>query len=92
MTVTGEGYIDSAKSAAGIIFQNFGLFNIVETINSIVFIGGIVLSVGIPTLAGVLIARYVYKIRPTDSELVHIGLIIFFVSIILVIFIINILG
>ncbi len=92
MTVTGEGYIDSAKSAAGIIFQNFGLFNIVETINSIVFIGGIVLSVGIPTLAGVLIARYVYVIIPTDSELVHIGLIIFFVSIILVVFIVSVLG
>lgn len=30
MAVTGEGYISSAKSAIGLIFDNFGLFMIVD--------------------------------------------------------------
>ncbi len=67
-------------------------FNIIETISTIIFIGGIIFSVGIPTFVGVLVSKYAYLREPSQSELVHIGLIIFFMSIIFVVFIISVLG
>ena len=58
MTVTGESYVDSAKTALSIIFENFGLFTIVDFISGLISFFGILLAVGIPTLTGFLIIRY----------------------------------
>lgn len=58
MTVTGESYINSAKTALSIIFENFALFNIIDFISSLVTFFGILLTVGLPTLTGFLIIRY----------------------------------
>ena len=55
MSVTGEGYIDSAKSAIAIILGNFPLFYIVDMIGTVVSLLGIIFIVGLPTLIGYLI-------------------------------------
>lgn len=58
MAVTGESYINSAKTAMSIIFENFGLFSIVDFISNLVTFFGVLVTVGIPTLVGFLIIRY----------------------------------
>jgi hypothetical protein len=58
MSITGENYIDSAKTALAIILSNFGLFYVVEFIAELVTMFGMVVSVGIPTITGFLIVRY----------------------------------
>jgi len=58
MSVTGENYINSAKTALSVVFDNFGLFSIVDFIADVVTFFGILVTVGIPTLTGFLIIRY----------------------------------
>lgn len=86
MAMTGESYIDSAKTAVGIIFDNYSLFSAVTIISRIIIFGGIVFSTGISTLTGILITYLVYKPTPTPILITYVGLTIFFVSFILVIF------
>lgn len=87
MAVTGENYCDSAKTAAYILFDSLGLYAAVSVISNLVMVGGVVLAVGIPTIVGLLYCKKVYQ--PTDTELDHLGLLLFFGSIILVVFIIG---
>jgi hypothetical protein len=58
MSVTGENYINSAKTALSIIFENFALFYIVDMMADIITFLGIIITVGIPTLTGFLIVKY----------------------------------
>jgi hypothetical protein len=59
----------------------------VSVISNLIMIGGVVLAVGIPTIVGLLYAKKNFS--PSDTELDHLGLIIFFGTIILVVFIIG---
>lgn len=87
MAVTGESYCDSAKSAAYVLFDSLGLYAAVSVISNLVMVGGVVMAVGLPTIIGILYCKKNYT--PTDTELDHLGLILFFGTIILVAFIIG---
>lgn len=64
MAYTGQGYIDSAKSAGVLIFNNLGLFATVDFITGFFFYGSFILCVGFPTaLSGILC----YSTHPNDS-------------------------
>jgi hypothetical protein len=52
MAVTGESYIDSAKSTISLIFENFALFVVVDLISGLATFMGILFVTGIPTLIG----------------------------------------
>ena len=53
MAVTGENFIDSAKSTIGIICSEFPLFTISRFITSLLVFWGVIISVGIPTVLGI---------------------------------------
>jgi len=52
MTVTGEGYVDSAKSALGLIWENFGLFVITDFITDFIQFYSILVCVLFPSFLG----------------------------------------
>ena len=52
MAITSEGYIGSAKTATSLIFDNLGVFTIVDYFNRIYSILGVVLASIIPALIG----------------------------------------
>lgn len=52
MSVTGEGYLDSAKSAIGLIFDNFGLFVIVDFFGEFMEVYEFLICVLVPALLG----------------------------------------
>jgi hypothetical protein len=52
MAVTNEGYIDSAKSAIGLIFDNFGLFMIVDFFAEFMEVYEIIICVLVPGILG----------------------------------------
>lgn len=82
MSVTGESYIDCAKSALAIIFENLGLFYIVDFIGDMVVFFGILSAVGIPTVIGFLIVRYGHKQTDT-ADITFTCVSIFFMSLML---------
>ena len=51
-TITAEGYIDSAKSAIGLIFDNFGVFIIVDFFVDFMEVYATIFSVLIPAILG----------------------------------------
>lgn len=55
MAVTGESYLDSAKSTLAIIYDNFMLFYLIETVSSMVTFAGIVFISAIPAILGFLL-------------------------------------
>ena len=87
IAVTGQNYCDSAKTAAYLIFDTLGLYSAISVITNLIMFGGVILAVGIPTIVGMLYCKKNYS--PTDTELDHLGLIIFFGTIILVSYIIG---
>jgi hypothetical protein len=50
MAVTGEDFIDSAKTAIGIICSDLPLFSISRLITNLLVFWGVILSVGIPSV------------------------------------------
>lgn len=48
MAVTGEDFIDSAKTAIGIICDDFPLFSVTRLISNLLVFWGVIVSVGIP--------------------------------------------
>lgn len=52
MSVTGESYLDSAKSAISLIFDNFALFFLVDVMSTILTLAGILLISGVPSVIG----------------------------------------
>jgi hypothetical protein len=58
MTVTGENYVNAAKTALSVILENFGLFYVVDFIAELITLFGILITVGIPTLIGFVLVRY----------------------------------
>lgn len=50
MAVTGEDFIDSAKTAIGIICQDLPLFSITRLISNLLVFWGVIISVGIPCI------------------------------------------
>lgn len=54
MAVTGEDFIDSAKSAIGIICTEFPLFSVTRLITNLLVFWGIIISVGLPCVVAFL--------------------------------------
>lgn len=52
MAMTGEDYIDSAKTAISIIFENMGLFMIVDFFTDFLGIYSMIICVIVPALLG----------------------------------------
>jgi len=50
MAVTGEDFIDSAKTAIGIICNDFPLFSVARLITNLLVFWGAILSIGIPSI------------------------------------------
>lgn len=84
MAVTGEGYIDAAKSAIGLIFDNFGLFVIVDFFTEFIELYAIIFSVIIPAIIGG-IAIYTTTDDPTlaMNDAIWGGLIILLLAIVI---------
>lgn len=59
MSVTGEGYIDSAKSAISLIFSNFSLFIIIDYFSSFYDLFAAVFIGLVPALIG---AGIIYQV------------------------------
>lgn len=87
IAITGKSYCDCAKTAAYLIFDSLGLYSAISVITNLIMFGGIILAVGIPTIVGLLYCRR--NLNPSDTELDHLGLIIFFGTIILVAYILG---
>lgn len=87
MAVTGESYCDSAKNAAFVLLDNLPLYSVVSLMSNFIVFGGVLFSVSLPTVIGMLYCSK--NMNPTDKELEHLGVIIFFGTIILVIFFIG---
>lgn len=81
MSVTGESYINSAKSAFSLIFENLGLFWVVDFISDLVKFFGILVCVGIPTLTGFLIIKYGRDANEYETSYATVS--IFFLSILI---------
>ena len=90
MSVTGESYINSAKTALSIIFENFPLFYIVDFIGDLVVFFGILLCTGLPTLIGFLIVRYGQDSSVQEAS--YVAIVVFFLSILLSSAIIGMIG
>ena len=89
MAVTGESYWDSAKTTIGIIFENFGLFYIVDFISDLVVFFGILASVGIPTIVGILILT---SQTENGGHIAYSAVAIFFLSLMIASMIISMVG
>ena len=50
MALTGEGYIEGAKSTMGLLWKELGLLNITNIICNFLVFWGLILSVGIPAI------------------------------------------
>ena len=95
MSVTGEGYIDCAKTTVSIIFENFGLFWVVDFISDLVTFFGILVTVGIPTLISVLILSYSDIAATGDQrveEIAFTAVAVFFLSVLIASLIISLIG
>ena len=57
MAVTGEDYIESAKSAISIIFNNFFLFYIIDMVSGLVKFAGIIFICALPGIVGFLLLQ-----------------------------------
>ena len=83
MSVTGEDYIDSAKSAIGLIFDNFGVFIIIDFFGDFMGVYSVIFAVLIPALIG---GGIIYSTDGTDQASVYAiwgGVIIFLLGILL---------
>ena len=52
MAVTGESYVDSAKSTISLVFDNFTLFVVVDIMSSLLSFAGILMICGLPAIVG----------------------------------------
>ena len=75
MAVTGESYIDSAKSAISLIFDNFLLFYLIDMVSSMVKLAGIIFICAVPGLTGFLLLRATSE-DPDDVNFLTFGTVI----------------
>ena len=61
MSVTGEGFIDSAKTAIYLIYNNFGLFVAVDMVEFLLNVCVLFLVVLLPTGLGLVLLKLTYN-------------------------------
>lgn len=79
MTYTGEGFVDSAKTAGVVILSNFELFTVLNSITGFIFMMGILFMTAIPTIVSIPLARSLGIIH--DASVV--AIIVFLVSLLI---------
>jgi hypothetical protein len=67
MSVTGENFIDSAKSAVFLIYNNFGLFVAVEMVEFLLNVCVLFLTILLPTGLGLILLKLTYSQAPNDE-------------------------
>ena len=81
--VTGESYCQSIRTGAYLLKDNLGLYWVVSVIGSLAMYGGVMVTAGLATLTAVMHAdRTIADI--SDDEEDHLGVAVFFGSIIIV--------
>ena len=80
MTLTGEDYIDSAKTGVSLIWDNLELFIIVQIMDDIITLTGVICSVGIPSVIGFFVLQYGYVPEPSTFEMAISLILIFILS------------
>lgn len=75
MAVTGEDYIDSAKSAISLIFDNFVLFYLIDMVSNLVKLAGIVFVSAIPGIIGYFLLKATAE-NPDDKNFMTVGTVI----------------
>jgi len=66
MSVTGEDFIDSAKSAIYLIYNNFGLFVAVEMVEFLLKVCVLFLTILLPTGLGLVLLKLTYTQTPSQ--------------------------
>lgn len=66
MSITGEDFIDSAKSAIYLIYNNFGLFVAVEMVEFLLNVCVLFLTILLPTGVGILLLKLTYNQSSLD--------------------------
>lgn len=72
MAVTGESYIDSAKSAISLIFDNFMLFFLIDMVSSMVKLAGIIFICAVPGIIGFFLLKATAE-NPDDQNFMTMG-------------------
>ena len=75
MAVTGESYCDCAKTTISLIFENFGLFVVVDIISSLVTFTGSLFICGIPAVIGYFLLKSTME-NPNDATYLTIAIVI----------------
>jgi ABC-type proline/glycine betaine transport system permease subunit len=75
MAVTGEDYIDSAKSALSLIFDNFMLFYIIDLVGGLIKFAGIIFICALPGVIGFFILKGTAE-NPEDTNYLTFGTLI----------------
>lgn len=73
---TGENFVDGAATAGVIVVKNFSLFNSLESVSTFIFLSGLLLSTGVPTILGIILAN-AYEL---DKLTVGVGIMVLIVS------------
>ena len=87
MSVTADSYIDSAKSAISLIFNNFRVFVIVEFISDMIGTFGMIICCFIPAFIGGII---VYSGSSSSENAIHSALSVGLLILLLAIFLNNV--
>lgn len=84
MAFTGQGYIQSAKSAGLLIFSNLGLFVTVDIITAFFFYVAVIVCIGIPTaVSAVIFANIGLNPLLVTSVIVYLIIIVFMFSLLI---------
>lgn len=75
MAVTGESYLDSAKSTLSLIYDNFMLFFLIDMISMLLKLTGVVFICAIPGIVGYLLLQATAE-NPDDKNFMTIGTVI----------------
>ena len=75
MAVTGESYCDCAKSTISLIFENFGLFLVVDLISNLITFTGSLFICGIPSVIGYFLIKQTME-NQDDGTYITIGVVI----------------
>ena len=69
MSVSGEDFIDSAKSAIYLIYNNFGLFVAVEMVEFLLKVCVLFLTILLPTGLGLVLLKLTYTQTPSQEDI-----------------------
>lgn len=69
MSVTGEDFIDSAKNAIYLIYNNFGVFIAVDMVEFLLKVCVLFFTILLPTGLGLVLLKLTYNQAPNEEDL-----------------------